>query len=68
MLLAGAAVAEEVSKPESSLKANFRRVGLELSSTNVAVFAAFGKHGIKEDIAAFENILRIQPHVCLNAL
>lgn len=24
---------------------------------NAAVFAAFGKHGIKEDIAAFENIL-----------
>lgn len=24
---------------------------------NAAVFAAFGKHGIKEDVAAFENIL-----------
>ena len=36
VLLSGAAVAEEVSKPESSLKANFRRIGLELSSTNVA--------------------------------
>lgn len=41
VLLSGAAAAEEVSKPESSLKANFRRVGLELSSTNVANAAQY---------------------------